>query len=404
MATSMFGRMRPLRRAHAHGDVRLEFPFQALTDLTRRDELPFAAGERGRIHLEVHREGGFVHFEHGERFGALRVGDGRADRELFDAVHEHDVARFRFVDQHAVEPFELQDLIDLRALRGVLGAVHDGDLHVRTDAPAVDAPDADLADVGGVVKRADLELQGAIRIVVTHGNVLQDRVEDGAHVADRLQFFNVGRLTRVAREGRGVDHGEVQLVFRRAQLVEEVERLVHHPVRTRARTVDLVDDDDGLEALGERLSGHEARLRHRTFDGVDQEQHAVHHRQHALHLTAEVRMPRGVDDVDVGTLILDGAVLRENRDAAFAFKVVRVHHAFGHLLVGAEGAGALKEPVDHGRLAVVDVRDDRNVTNGSGHGLKKVFWVWSVQCAMRRSGARRPSVSCAVPRRPPSAS
>ena len=122
-------------------------------------------------------------------------------------------------------------------------------LHVRTDAPAVDAPDADLADVGGVVKRADLELQGAIRIVVTHGNVLQDRVEDGAHVADRLQFFNVGRLTRVAREGRGVDHGEVQLVFRRAQLVEEVERLVHHPVRTRARTVDLVDDDDGLEAL-----------------------------------------------------------------------------------------------------------------------------------------------------------
>lgn len=78
-------------------------------------------------------------------------------------------------------------------------------------------------------------------------------------------------------------------------------------------------------------------------------------------------MPRRVDDVDVRTFVFDGAVLRKNGDAAFAFQIVGVHHAFSNLLIGAEGARTAEQAVHHRGLAVVDVRDDRNVTNSSSH-------------------------------------
>ena len=113
----------------------------------------------------------------------------------------------------------------------------------------------------------------------------------------------------------------------------------------------------------------EARLRHRAFHGVDEEQNAVDHREDAFDFAAEVRVPRGVDDVDVGPHVFDRAVLGENRDAAFAFDGVRIHHALFDLLVGTEGARALQQTVDEGGLAVVDVRNDRDVANGSSHSV-----------------------------------
>ena len=359
------------RRTNAHGDVRLQFALETFADLSARHELPFAAGQGRRIHLEVHREGRFVDLEHRQGFGLLKVRDRRADREFFNAVHENDVARFGFVDELAVETLELQDLIDLHAARRVVGAVHDGDFHVRADAAAVDAAHADLAHVARVVERADLKLERSVGIVVANRHVLDHRVEDGAHVADLLQFFNVVRETRVAVQGRSVDHREVKLLFGGAELVEEVEGLIDDPVGTGARTVDLVDDHDRLQTEGEGLAGHEARLRHRAFHGVDEEQNAVDHREDAFDFAAEVRVPRGVDDVDVGPHVFDRAVLGENRDPAFAFEVVGVHHTFGHLLIVTEGARALQKAVHHRGLAVVNVRNDCNISNGSSHCRNK---------------------------------
>ena len=165
---------------------------------------------------------------------------------------------------------------------------------------------------------------------------------------------------------RGVDDREVELLVGGAELVEQVEGLVDHPVRAGAGAVDLVDDDDGLEAERQRLARDEARLRHRALDGIDQQQHAVDHRQHALDLAAEVGVARRVDDVDVGAVVVDGAVLGEDGDAALALQVVRVHHALGHLLVRGEGAGLAQQLVDERGLAVVDVGDDGDVAEGAG--------------------------------------
>ena len=65
---------------------------------------------------------------------------------------------------------------------------------------------------------------------------------------------------------------------------------------------------------------------------------------------------------------VDGAVLGQDGDAALALQVVAVHHALGHLLVVAEGAGLAQQLVDQRGLAVVDVGDDGDVAKFAGHG------------------------------------
>src|SRR3546814_6982939 len=73
-----------------------------------------------------------------------------------------------------------------------------------------------------------------------------------------------------------------------------------------------------------------------------QQQHRVDHRQHALDFAAEVGVSGGVDNIDaifdVGPLVqpADRRVLRQNRDAALALDIVRVHHALAKLFTRSE--------------------------------------------------------------------
>jgi len=249
--------------------------------------------------------------------------------------------------------------VDHADLRGAQRLVAREDRHLLrlADGAAADAADGDAAQEARVIDRGDLELQRRIGIAPGRGHVLEHRVEEGAHV--RADLARLGARPPV--DGRCVDHREIELVFVRAQLVHEVERLVHDPVGARRIAIHLVHDDDRLQPLREGLARDEARLGHRTFDRVDEQQHAVHHRKHALDLAAEVRVAGRVDDVDVHAAIVHRRVLREDGDAALALEVVGIHHALDHVLVGGEGAGLLQELVDERGLAVVDVRDDRDV-------------------------------------------
>jgi hypothetical protein len=143
------------------------------------------------------------------------------------------------------------------------------------------------------------------------------------------------------------------------------------------------------------LAQDEARLRHRSLGRVDEQDHAVDHRKHALHFAAEVGVARRVDDVDLdlGRMdelgreiassggvcglvmdrvsegvrlvdqIADGSVLRQDRDPALLFQVVRVHDSVFHVLVRADGAGLLQECIDERGFPMVDVGDDGNVAD-----------------------------------------
>ena len=64
------------------------------------------------------------------------------------------------------------------------------------------------------------------------------------------------------------------------------------------------------------------------------------------------------------SLIVDGRVLGQNRDAALALELVRVHDPLGHALVGPEDAALMQQGVHQRGLAVVDVGDDGDVAPG----------------------------------------
>ena len=95
-----------------------------------------------------------------------------------------------------------------------------------------------------------------------------------------------------ARPRVRVEHREVELLLGGVEVDEQVVDLVQHFLRPRVGPVDLVDHDDRRQAALERLAQHEPRLRQRALRRVDQQHDAVHHRQRALDLAAEVGVAR----------------------------------------------------------------------------------------------------------------
>ncbi len=69
-----------------------------------------------------------------------------------------------------------------------------------------------------------------------------------------------------------------------------------------------------------------------------------------------------VDDVELHALVAHRRVLGEDRDALLALEIHRVHHAVIDVLVRAKRAGLPEHGVNQRGLAVVDVRDDRDVS------------------------------------------
>ena len=160
-----------------------------------------------------------------------------------------------------------------------------------------------------------------------------------------------------------VEHGEVELGLVGVEVDEEVVDLVEHLGRAGVLAVDLVDDDHRREPGLERLLEHEARLGQGALGRVHEQQDAVHEGERPLHLAAEVGVAGRVHDVDLHVLVVDGRVLRHDRDALLPLEVDRVHDALDHVLVGAEDAGLPEHGVDQRGLAVVDVGDDGDVAD-----------------------------------------
>jgi len=346
----------------AQGDVGQEFLLQALAQLAAGDIFAFLAGEGRGVDLEVHGQRRLIHFQRRQADRAFQVAQRHADADLLDAGDQHDVAGFGFLRRLALQPLEDVDLLDLGAALGFV-AVHHRDFLARPDAAMGDAADADAADVAGIVERTDLQLQRPFDIDIGLCHMLEDRLEQRLHVLAGLGDVEHG----VTVQRRSEHHREIHLLFGGAEFVEQVEGMVDDPVRAGAGAIDLVDHHDRLESQRQRLAGDEAGLRHRPLDGVHQQQCAIHHRQDALDLAAEIGVAWGVDDVDVSALVVDRAVFGEDGDAAFPLQIVRVHDALGHLLVGGEGAGLAQHLIHQGGLAVVDVGDDSDVSDGASH-------------------------------------
>ena len=113
-----------------------------------------------------------------------------------------------------------------------------------------------------------------------------------------------------------------------------------------------------LQSLGE----HKPGLGHGALGGVNQKNNAVDHLQDALHLAAEIGVARGVHDVDLHPVVLNGGVLGGDGDASLPLQVAGVHHPVSDRLVLPVDAGLLQHLVHQGGLAVVYVGDDGDIS------------------------------------------
>ena len=161
-----------VRFVHAQGHVVLQFLLQAVPDLAAGHELAFAAGQRRRVHAEVHGQRGLVHLQHGQRRRVGGVGHCHADADVFNAVDQHDIARASQGGLHAIQALERQHLVHA-ALDGLAtGAFHDDHVLHGLQSALADAAHTDAAHEGGEVQRRDLQLQGSVRVASVRRHVL----------------------------------------------------------------------------------------------------------------------------------------------------------------------------------------------------------------------------------------
>ena len=272
-----------------------------------------------------------------QRLGHRRVAERVGDGALRQAGDGDDVARLRLVDRLPLEAAEGEDLGDAAVFDQRAVMVQHLDRLVGLHRAGLDAAGDDAAEERiGFQDGADHAERAGM-----HGrrrHMLEDQVEQRRQ-ALVLRAFGILRHPAVA--ARTVEDREVELLVGGVERGKQVEHLVDHLDMARVRPVDLVDDDDRLQADLERLADDELGLRHRPFGGVDQHDGRIDHRQDALHLAAEIGVAGRVDDVDAGVLPVDRGRLGQDGDAAFLFEIVGIHGALGDALVFAERAGLL---------------------------------------------------------------
>src|SRR4029450_13391797 len=105
-------------------------------------------------------------------------------------------------------------------------------------------------------------------------NVLQD------HIEQRAEVRTVGHLAvgwggqrGAPRLGRGIDHRKVEAVSAVVvqQIKEEVVSLFHDFCYSGIVALDLVDNQDDRQRLGQGFAEHEASLRKGSLRGIQQE-------------------------------------------------------------------------------------------------------------------------------------
>src|SRR3982750_1035542 len=290
----------------------------------------------------------------------LGVGHGQSDFHALQTSQSNDLSRRCFGYFDAIEAFVGEELGDARLL-ALLRLIQRQQSHRITDVDGApfDTADTQASEVGRMIDRRDQHLKGARTIARRRRHMLHNGVEQRREI-DRCDI-HIHRGYAFAR--RRIYHRSVQLRLIGLELDEEVENLVVYPHWIGARTIDLVDDDDRSPLKGQGLTQHEARLGHWPIEGIDDEEHSVDHTQDALDLTTEVGVTGRIDDVDLGTMPANRCVLRQNGYTALALERVGIHHTFHHDLVLAKGARLTEHLVDESRLAVIDVCDNRDVSN-----------------------------------------
>jgi len=187
--------------------------------------------------------------------------------------------------------------------------------------------------------------------------MVYDHIEQRHHV--RAQ--GIGFESGLAKQRRGIYAREVELLFARPEVVEEVEYCVDHSMGLRTIAVHLVDHEDGVQASRKGFLRHIPGLRHGPFNCVDEQQNRVDHRQNAFDLTAKIGVTRGIHDIDAIAAIFNRRVFGQYRDATLSFELIAVHDPIDFGIRQPKGARLLQQTIDQGGLAVIDVGNNCDI-------------------------------------------
>ena len=298
-----------------------------------------------------------------QRLGDTDIGNRVGDGGLRKPGERDDIAGLGFIDRHAFEAAKCEDLRRAAFLDDLAVRVEGADLGVEAQRARQDAAGQDASDEIVAIKQRHQHFELTIDIGSRRRDMRYNRFEQWCEVARAHLRIAAG----IAVASRGKDHREIELLVIGLQCDEQVEDFVEHFLGARIGAVDLVDDDNRAQAQSQSLAGNELCLRHRPFGGIDEQHDAIDHRQNAFDFAAEIGVSGSVDDVDVGGFVVglvgpfDRRALGENGDAAFFFEIVRIHGAFGDALILAEGPRLPEQLVDKRGLAVVNVRDNRDI-------------------------------------------
>src|SRR5688572_18514943 len=290
----------------------------------------------------------------------LHIGNRQPDLDTFESGQRYNLARRRLIELNPIKALVTKKLRHTSLLSlSVDVEWKQRDLVADAHAAALDAADAKPAEIWRVIDCRDEHLERRRRVRWWRRHVTHDCLEQRNEIDCRLIHVHCRHtLTRGSVDDRRVELRRVGL-----ELDEEIEYLVMNTHRVGSRTVDLVYHDNWRASELESLTQDESRLRHRSVEGVDDEQHSVYHSKSALDLAAEIGVPRRIHNVDLGAFPPHGGVFCEDGYSALALQGIRVHHPVHHDLVFAERSSLPQHLVHQSGLAVVDVRDDCDVSD-----------------------------------------
>ena len=225
----------------------------------------------------------------------------------------------------------------------------------------------DARKESGTVQGGDRDLEGNDGVTDRGGQLLDDLVEQRGYVG--AAFFGI--MCRPAVPPRGIDDWKIEPLIARLHGHEQVEDFIDHGIGPGLLAVAFVDHHDERQVQFEGLAQYEPGLGHGAFKRINQQQDPIRHFRHPLDLTADVGVARSVDDGDaegraraIALLgpIWDRTVLGEDRNAALPLQRVCIEYAIFVLVSSIERATAGEHGIHQRGLAVIDMGDDRHVS------------------------------------------
>ncbi|CDA98224.1 putative uncharacterized protein [Lachnospiraceae bacterium CAG:215] len=359
-ATGYFVTVGIFRLFHTKTDIRVQFPEQTVAQMTGSDKFSLLSCKWTVVDDELHGNGRLRNFLERDRFRIFRRAERISDRNIRNSGNCHDRSDPGFFDFHFIQTVKFIKFADLYFLLFVrIMMVDEHHFLIDCDRSVVHFADTDPSHIFIIIDRTDQNLSWSFRIALRSRNVIDDRLKQRFHI-----FLFIGQIQNGNSGFSGcIDKRAVQLLVGCVQIHEKFQYFIDHFVRTCFRAVDLVDADDDRKIQLQRFAEYEFGLRHCALKCIDNEDDTVDHFQNTFHLAAEIGMSRCVDDVDLCSFVKNCGIFREDRDSAFSLNIVGIHDTFRNFLILAEYTALFEQFIDQCCLTVVDMGDDRNISD-----------------------------------------